>query len=40
MEAYARLPWRVGYFETELQALDWLSTQSMVFRQRPRPGEL
>lgn len=31
----ARLRWRIGYFESEVRALDWLASQSLVFQQHP-----
>ena len=31
----ARLRWRIGYFESEVRALDWLAAQSLVFQQHP-----
>ena len=34
----ARLPWRVGYFESEVRALDWLAVQTLVFQPRPPPA--
>ena len=33
----ARLPWRLGYFESEVRALDWLAAQSLVFQPHPPP---
>lgn len=36
MVAASNLRWRIGYFESELKGFDWLSAQSLVFRQRPR----
>ena len=34
----ARLPWRIGYFESEVRALDWLAEQTLVFQPRPTPS--
>ncbi|MFO1408117.1 MAG: hypothetical protein U1F08_11375 [Steroidobacteraceae bacterium] len=34
----AGLPWRLGYFESEIRALDWLATQTLVFQPRPPPA--
>lgn len=31
----ARRRWRIGYFESEVRALDWLAAQSLVFQQHP-----
>lgn len=36
MSSIANLRWRLGYFESELKGFDWLSAQSIVFRQRRR----
>ena len=35
MAEVSKIRWRIGFFESELKALEWLSTQSLVFRQRP-----
>ena len=35
----ARLPWRLGYFESEVRALDWLAVQTLVFQPRPPPTD-
>ncbi len=36
MATITHMRWRVGYFESELKGFDWLSAQSIVFRQRGR----
>ncbi len=36
MATITNMRWRVGYFESELKGFDWLSAQSIVFRQRRR----